>query len=74
MILVIEASVVFYDHMRGHGALEHDARHAAEMYLRRKAPDIDREGAATILADALARRASARILQAHSDVVQEARP
>lgn len=51
-----------YDGFRTAGALEIDARHAAELYLRRKCPGmLDANGAAVALADALARRAAARI-------------
>jgi hypothetical protein len=69
MILVVEASVRFYDIMREH-ATERHARVQAELYMRRKVPDIDRNAAAELLADALARRATERILEAESAIVQ----
>ncbi len=53
-------AVRFYDHMREH-ASENGARVQAEMYLRRKVPALDRIGAAIVLADALAIRATARL-------------
>lgn len=53
-------TVAHYDDFRARGALEHDARTAAQFYLRRKLPTLDAVAAAELLADALARRAAAR--------------
>jgi hypothetical protein len=71
--LTLAATVAHYDDMRQHHT-EFDARWLAVRYLLRKMPaqmsDLD---AAVIIADALARRATCRILEARADVVQGAR-
>ncbi len=68
---LIVAGVAFYDAMRGHGALDSTARHAAVYYMRRKDADV---GAAMryyeALAVSLADRAPKRILEARGAIEQ----
>lgn len=64
-------TLTHYDHFRAAGARDIDARHAAELYLRRKCEGmLDADGAAIVLADALARRASERINAAEAAIIQ----
>lgn len=59
---VIALGVAFYDAQRGHGSSDLFARHQAVAYMRRKADDAgDAMPFYEALADALARRAAARI-------------
>ncbi len=57
-------AVRFYDHLRVYEYDPHSeqgARVQAEFYLRRKVPGLTQDGAAVILANALALRAAARV-------------
>lgn len=61
---LIALGVSFYDIQRGHGVADRGARHEAVCYMRRKELDPASPDAMPYheaLADALARRASARI-------------
>jgi hypothetical protein len=60
----VALAVRFYDHLRAYeydAHSEQGARVQAEFYLRRKVPGLDANGAAVMLADALALRAAARV-------------
>lgn len=64
-------SIAHYDHLRQAGALERDARHAAEFHLRRKCAGVlDADAAAVVLADALARRGAQRLAAAEAAIIQ----
>lgn len=66
---LLALGVAFYDHLRATHT-ERTARAQAELYLRRKDPDLSADAAAIALADALARRASAKMLAAERAIVQ----
>jgi len=66
---LLDLGVRFYDFMRAEHS-ERSARTMAEIYMRRKAPGLSADAAAVALADALARRASAKILAAERAIVQ----
>ncbi len=64
-------AIAHYDSYRRAGAQEIDARHVAELYLRRKCGGaLDADGAAVALADALARRGAERIHAAEAAIIQ----
>lgn len=50
--------VAFYDSLRGHGNDDYHARQQANVYMNRKAPDLEYATCAELLADALAHRAT----------------
>lgn len=54
-------AIAFYDQSRANGSTEACARVRAEIDLRIRVPELDSIGAAIVLADALARRATAKI-------------
>ncbi len=68
---LLALGVAFYDHLRATHT-ERTARVQAELYMRRKDTDLSADDAAVALADALARRASAKILAAEHAIVQTA--
>ena len=68
---LLTLSVAFYDAVRADHS-ERSARVQAELYMRRKDTDLSADDAAVALADALARRASAKILAAEHAIVQTA--
>lgn len=60
---LLALGVAFYDAQREHGADDFGARHAAVCYMRRKDADVgDAMPYYETLADALARRAQARLV------------
>ena len=68
---LLATGVAFYDAMRGHGANDSTARHAAVYYMRRKDQDTgDAMPYYEALANALADRAQARIKDARSAIEQ----
>jgi hypothetical protein len=71
--ITLAETIVHYDEMREHHT-EYAARWLAIRYLLRKLPaTMDDLAAGEIIADALARRATCRILEARADIVQGAR-
>lgn len=60
---IIALGVAFYDALRSDGYADYDVRHAAVCYMRRKDPDCEWDSLPfyEALADALAKRAAARI-------------
>jgi hypothetical protein len=69
---LIAAGVAFYDIQRGYGATERYARSQAVCYMWRKDPDASPDPMPfhEALADALATRASVRIAEEISAIIQ----
>jgi hypothetical protein len=67
---LLVAGIAFYDTMRGHGYTEDTARLQAELYMRRKDPDLTRMDAALALADGLAKRATERLVRAECEIIE----
>ena len=67
---LLTLGIAFYDVQRDFGYTEQSARMQAELYMRRKDPDLTRMDAALGLADALARRATARLTAACVAIVE----
>jgi hypothetical protein len=70
---LLTLGMAFYDVQRQHGYTEDTARLQAELYMRRKDPDLTRMDAALALADGLARRATERLECARYAIIEPAR-